>query len=71
MSVRVADPEPGIRLVTMDRPERRNALDRATYAGLTDALDTAGRDAEVRALVLTGAGGCGACGGCGPRKTGR
>lgn len=58
MSVRVADPEPGIRLVTMDRPERRNALDRATYAGLTDALDTAGRDAEVRALVLTGAGGC-------------
>jgi enoyl-CoA hydratase/carnithine racemase len=58
VSVRLADPEPGIRLVTIDRPERRNALDRATYAGLTDALEAAGRDAEVRALVLTGAGGC-------------
>ncbi|MEE7485537.1 enoyl-CoA hydratase-related protein [Methylobacterium oryzae] len=58
MSVRLADPEPGIRLVTIDRPERRNALDRATYAGLTDALETAPRDAEVRALVLTGARGC-------------
>ncbi|MCJ2136316.1 enoyl-CoA hydratase-related protein [Methylobacterium sp. J-026] len=58
MSVRVADPEPGIRLVTLDRPERRNALDRAAYAGLTAALDAAGRDEAVRAVVLTGAGGC-------------
>ena len=58
MSVRVADPEPGIRLVTIDRPERRNALDRAAYAGLTAALDAAGGDAGVRAVVLTGAGGC-------------
>jgi enoyl-CoA hydratase/carnithine racemase len=30
VSVRISDPEPGIRLVTIDRPERRNALDRAT-----------------------------------------
>ena len=58
MSVRVADPEPGIRLVTIDRPERRNALDRAAYAGLTGALAAAGGDASVAALVLTGAGGC-------------
>ena len=39
MSVRVADPEPGIRLVTIDRPQRRNALDRTTYAGLTAAFE--------------------------------
>lgn len=58
MSVVVSDPEVGIRLVTIDRPERRNALDRATYAGLGDALAEAGRDASVRAVVLTGAGGC-------------
>ncbi|MDP4005725.1 enoyl-CoA hydratase-related protein [Methylobacterium sp. NEAU K] len=58
MSVRVADPEPGIRMVTIDRPDRRNALDRATYAGLAAAFDAAGRDEAVRALVLTGAGGC-------------
>ncbi|CAM3101321.1 enoyl-CoA hydratase-related protein [Methylobacterium mesophilicum] len=58
MSLRVADPEPGIRLVTIDRPERRNALDRATYAGLAAAFAAAGADETVRAVVLTGAGGC-------------
>jgi len=58
LSVRVADPEPGIRLVTIDRPERRNALDRATYAGLAAAFDAAAADATLRAVVLTGAGGC-------------
>ena len=58
MSVRIADPEPEIRLVTIDRPERRNALDRATYASLAAAFDAAGADATVRAVVLTGAGGC-------------
>ncbi|CAA2159281.1 2,3-dehydroadipyl-CoA hydratase [Methylobacterium brachiatum] len=58
MSVRVADPEPGIRLVTIDRPERRNALDRATYAALAAAFDAAAADATLRAVVLTGAGGC-------------
>ena len=58
MSVRVADPEPGIRLITIDRPDRRNALDRATYANLTAALAAAGADEAVRAVVLTGAGGC-------------
>jgi enoyl-CoA hydratase/carnithine racemase len=58
VSVRVADPEPGIRLVTIDRPERRNALDRTTYAGLTTAFEAAGADAAVGAVVLTGAGGC-------------
>ncbi|SFL24057.1 enoyl-CoA hydratase-related protein [Methylobacterium pseudosasicola] len=56
--VRFTDPEPGIRLVTIDRPERRNALDRATYAGLAAAFDAAGTDATLRAVVLTGAGGC-------------
>jgi enoyl-CoA hydratase/carnithine racemase len=58
VSVRVADPEPGIRLVTIDRPERRNALDRATYAGLTAAFEAVSSDEAVGAVVLTGAGGC-------------
>jgi enoyl-CoA hydratase/carnithine racemase len=58
LSVRVADPETGIRLITIDRPERRNALDRATYAGLAAAFDAAGAHESVRAVVLTGAGSC-------------
>jgi enoyl-CoA hydratase len=41
--------------VTNDRPDRRNAVDRDTLYGLAAALDGCGDD--VRALVLTGAGG--------------
>lgn len=48
----------GVRQITMNRPDRRNALDRATYQDLIDALAAADADAGVRAIVLTGAGGC-------------
>ncbi|WP_336486992.1 enoyl-CoA hydratase/isomerase family protein [Methylobacterium nigriterrae] len=57
-TLRIADPAGGIRLLTIDRPARRNALDRATYAALTAALAEAGGDGAVRAIVLTGAGTC-------------
>lgn len=46
----------GVRQITMNRPDRRNALDRATYQGLIDALAAADADPGVRAIVLTGAG---------------
>jgi enoyl-CoA hydratase/carnithine racemase len=42
--------------VTIDRPERRNALAPATVAGLRDAVARADADAAVRVIVLTGAG---------------
>ena len=51
-------PAEGVRQITMNRPDRRNALDRATYQGLIDALVAADADASIRAVVLTGAGGC-------------
>ena len=41
---------------TLDRPEAKNALDHATLNELADAVGDAGRDATVRAAVLTGAG---------------
>jgi 2-(1,2-epoxy-1,2-dihydrophenyl)acetyl-CoA isomerase len=40
----------------LDRPEKRNALSDAMVAGLIEAIDTAGRDERVRAIVLGGAG---------------
>ncbi|CAN7489138.1 enoyl-CoA hydratase-related protein [Bosea sp. LjRoot9] len=49
---------PGIVQVTMNRPERKNALDRASYQGLIDAIGAAEADPQIRAIVLTGAGGC-------------
>lgn len=42
--------------LTLDRPAKRNALDDVMVAGLIDALDLAGRDEQVRAVVLAGAG---------------
>ena len=44
-----------VTVVTIDRPERRNAVDREALEALVAALDGCGDD--VRALVLTGSGG--------------
>jgi crotonobetainyl-CoA hydratase len=43
-------------VVTLNRPEARNAVNGALTQGLGDALERAEHDPEVRALVLTGAG---------------
>lgn len=42
--------------VTMNRPERMNALTKVFEAQLRDAMERAHRDTAVRAVVLTGAG---------------
>jgi enoyl-CoA hydratase len=44
------------RLLTLNRPERRNALSPELVMALTDAVVAAGRDPAVRAVVITGAG---------------
>ncbi len=44
-------------VVTINRPEARNALTRGVLRGVKDAFETATRDPEVRVVVLTGAGG--------------
>jgi 2-(1,2-epoxy-1,2-dihydrophenyl)acetyl-CoA isomerase len=45
------------RIVSINRPEARNALTRAVIAGVVDAMKAASGDATVRCVVLTGAGG--------------
>ena len=37
---------PGVMQITMNRPERKNALDRASYQGLIDAIGAAEADAD-------------------------
>jgi enoyl-CoA hydratase len=44
-------------VVTIDRPEARNAIDRATAERIAGALDRLDRDSDLRAGVITGAGG--------------
>jgi enoyl-CoA hydratase/carnithine racemase len=48
----------GVMQITMNRPERKNALDRASYAGLIAAFAAAEADADIRAILVTGAGDC-------------
>jgi enoyl-CoA hydratase len=45
-----------VALVTLNRPEKRNALDLALVRRLGSALDELQADAALRAVVLTGAG---------------
>ncbi|MFE3171189.1 enoyl-CoA hydratase/isomerase family protein [Amycolatopsis sp. NPDC059090] len=45
-----------VRVLTLNRPDKLNALDTALTRALDTALDEAGRDPSVRAVVLTGAG---------------
>ncbi|AOB33623.1 enoyl-CoA hydratase [Bordetella sp. H567] len=46
----------GVLVLTLNRPERRNALSLALYEALLGALQAAGGDAAIGAVVLTGAG---------------
>ena len=45
-----------VRILTLNRPEKRNALDMALSRELLEALRTADADEAVRCVVLTGAG---------------
>lgn len=44
-------------VITIDRPEVRNAIDRSTAFAIAEALELVDRDPTVRVGVLTGAGG--------------
>ena len=48
--------ERGIARITLNRPEKRNALNDELIDGLKDALRRAEHDDEVRVVVLSGAG---------------
>ena len=52
----LVDNKSQIRILTLNRPEKRNALNSALTQGLLEALRAADADESVRAVVLTGAG---------------
>ena len=55
MTILIDDDGP-VRVITLNRPEVRNAIDIPLRIALAEALEAAGDDAAVRAIVLTGAG---------------
>ena len=46
----------GVALITVNRPEKRNALSRAVVADLDEAFGMVASDPAIRAAILTGAG---------------
>ncbi len=50
------DVEDGIAWVTLNRPEKRNAMSPTLNREMRDVLETVEQDADARVLVLTGAG---------------
>jgi crotonobetainyl-CoA hydratase len=52
----LAERRGGVLLITINRPEARNAVNAAVSTAVGDALQEAQDDPEVRAVVITGAG---------------
>ncbi|WP_029011391.1 crotonase/enoyl-CoA hydratase family protein [Azospirillum halopraeferens] len=50
------DAEGAVAILTLNRPQKLNAIDFATIARLHDLLDGIEADADIRAVILTGAG---------------
>ena len=55
-TVRVERPRPEVAVVTLDRPDRLNAMNHELVADLHDAFESIGTDNTCRVVVLTGAG---------------
>ena len=54
--VLVSDPIDGVATLTLNRPEKKNALSIAVRDAFTDTLDAFARDDAVKVVVVTGAG---------------
>lgn len=54
--VLLAEPAPGVRVLRLNDPDRRNALSPALQEELRAAVDTVAADPDARALVVTGTG---------------
>jgi enoyl-CoA hydratase len=54
----VDSPAPGVRRITLNRPDQRNAINNRMRAELFDALETADTDAGVHVAIVRGAGDC-------------
>jgi enoyl-CoA hydratase/carnithine racemase len=50
--------EAGLCTITLDRPEKKNALTRDMYKAIADALEAAAEDEAIGCVLLAGAGGC-------------
>ena len=57
-TVLIDEPAPRVRRITLNRPEKRNALNEALRAEILLSLQEADRDPGVHVMILRGAGKC-------------
>ncbi len=50
--VLIDDPAEHVRRVTLNRPEKRNALNHALRGGILEALRAADQDPDVRVMIV-------------------
>ncbi|OTA05794.1 enoyl-CoA hydratase/isomerase family protein [Trichoderma parareesei] len=55
--IQTSSPVSGVRVITFNRPQKRNALSTELLAGFLAELSAASKDAAVKVIVLTGSGG--------------
>src|SRR6478735_9192777 len=49
--------EDATRVITLRRPEKKNAITQDMYRAMSDAIDTAQNNPEIRCLIITGGSG--------------
>ena len=54
--LQLSHPSPGVRLITLNRPEQLNAIDDAGHRAILRALSDVDDDPQVRVVVFAGAG---------------
>jgi 2-(1,2-epoxy-1,2-dihydrophenyl)acetyl-CoA isomerase len=48
--------ENGIAIITMNRPEKRNAMSQGIFQGIATSVEDAAKDEEIKVIILTGTG---------------
>ncbi|MGO8484807.1 enoyl-CoA hydratase-related protein, partial [Rhizobium leguminosarum] len=49
---------PGVQSIRFNRPEKKNAITRAMYRTMADAMNAANKNPGIRATALLGTEGC-------------
>src|SRR5436853_7164896 len=53
----VVSEERGTRVITLRRPSKKNAITHDMYRGMSDAIDTAQNNPDIRCMIITGGSG--------------
>ncbi|TCP88969.1 enoyl-CoA hydratase [Rhizobium sp. PP-F2F-G36] len=57
-TILIEKPDAAIRVIRLNRPEKKNAITRAMYVAMTEALAAAEAEDDVRVIVFLGTPGC-------------